>query len=170
MGRLSPIKDFGTLIRAASLARNEQMSLEVRIVGRAVMPADHAYARELSDLVSRLGVSDIVHFFGFVPYRDMAAQYRWADVVVGCTPPGGLDKAVLEGMAAGCVALTSNDVMADSLGERPERFLFPHGDSEALADRLSALGDWDVLRDLMVREVTARHNGAVTAARIAELL
>lgn len=170
VGRLSPIKDFGTLIRAASLARERQVSINVRIVGRSVMPADHAYARELTELTARLGLSDIVHFFGFVPYRDMPAHYRWADVVVGCTPPGGLDKVLLEGMAAGCVVLTSNDVMTSSLGERPERLLFNYKDANSLADRLAALDDWDVLSAQMVREVRTRHDLHQAVARISEMM
>jgi glycosyltransferase involved in cell wall biosynthesis len=170
VGRLSPIKNFETLIRAVSLARDRQVALEVRIVGRAVMPNDHQYARKLLELAARLGVSDSIHFFGFVPYRDMPAQFTWADSIVGCTPRGGLDKVLLEGMAAGCVPFTSNDVMRSTLGVDADHLLFSYGSSEDLARALEAFIPSAALSQRMVEAVRRRHDLAQTVDRITGLL
>jgi len=166
VGRLSPIKGFETLIRAAALLRERDTDCEVRIIGKAVMPDDHQYERELHALVARLGVSDIVHFFGFVPYSAMPPQYHWADIIVGCTPPGGIDKVLLEGMAAGCIPFTSNAVMRSYLGEDAEKLLFPHGDSELLTEAVSVLDDISETAARMVsRAATQTVSSVVSAIR-----
>ncbi len=169
VGRLSPIKDLATLIRAASLVQDRQVALEVRIVGRAVMPSDHVYTKELQDLTARLGVSGVVHFFGFVAYRDMPTHYRWADIIVGCTPRGGLDKAVLEGMAAGCIPFTSNSAMRATLGSNADAQIFPYRDPSTLADRIATVQDWADLSTQAVVAVHEHHNMQRAVSRIAEL-
>jgi glycosyltransferase involved in cell wall biosynthesis len=161
VGRLSPIKGLETLIRAASLLTERGVAVEVRIVGKPVMPRDHAYAAELSSLVAKHGMGDVVHFVGFVPHNQLAPHYAWADMVFGGTPKGGIDKALLEGMAAGCVPVTSNTVIQEAV-------LYPHGDAAALADMLERV-EPDALRDEMVRLVQERHELAGTIARIATL-
>lgn len=173
VGRLSPIKGYETLIRAASQLRDSDVACEVRIVGRAVMRGDHAYEEELHALVSRLGVGDIVHFFGFVPYRDMPAQYAWADIVVGCTPPGGIDKALLEGMAAGCAIATSNTVMRKYIAsEYADDCIFRHDDSSDLADTLERLSSTELssVGSAMQRAVVQDHNLPVAIGKIAALI
>ncbi|MCC6405328.1 MAG: glycosyltransferase family 4 protein [Candidatus Yanofskybacteria bacterium] len=150
VGRLSPIKGFETLIRAAARLANDDIDCEVRIVGKAVMAGDYAYARELSARVARLGLQERVHLFGFVPYRDMPTQYRWADIVVGCTPPGGIDKVLLEAMAAGCVPLTSNTVMAHQLGEDAGATVFAWRDADELAAKVAGIADIGGMSERMV--------------------
>lgn len=171
VGRLSPIKDFATLIRAAAVLRERGVPVNVRIVGKAVMRGDVAYERSLEALVDDLGVRDIVSFAGFVPYRDIAAQYAWADVAVGCTPAGGIDKVLLEAMAAGCVVLTSNTVMRTYLEPYADRLVFRHGEPGELADKLQALvGDWADISARMVATVREHHDLTATIAKISALL
>ena len=169
VGRLSPIKDFGTLIRAAAHLHEDDIACEVRIIGKTVMKKDTQYAQQLHTLVNRLGIGHIVHFFGFVPHRTMPEHYRWADIVVGCTPTGGIDKALLEAMAAGCVVLTSNTVMKNYLGERAPELIFPHGDSRAPARLIGGIQDFNELARTMERLVSV-HTPKVVVERIIPFL
>ncbi len=173
VGRLSPIKGFETLIRAAANLRDKEVACDVRIVGKSVMPGDFEYEQQLHLLVSRLGVGDIVHFFGFVPYRDMPAHYRWADIVVGCTPSGGIDKVLLEGMAAGCVIVTSNTVMGKYIApEYADQSMFRYADPADLANTIGSLLSADVsgISNDMQRAVIMNHNLSVTIGKISRIL
>jgi len=173
VGRLSPIKGFETLIHAVERLRKNGVICEVRIVGKAVMPNDQKYEEQLRALVARLGVGDVMHFFGFVPYRDVPSHYRWADVVVGCTPPGGIDKAILEGMAAACAVVTSNAVMRKYfVPAYADEYIFRYGDPMELADKLERIFAAD-LRSIgtdMQRVVARDHNLPITIRKIISLL
>ena len=173
VGRLSPIKGLETLIRAAALLGEHEIPVDVRIVGKAVMSGDHEYARLLQELVSRLGLTGSVHFWGFVPYRDIAPLYAWADIVVGCTPTGGIDKAILEGMAAACTVVTSNIVMRKYfVPVHADEYMFRHGDPADLADTLERLlsADLSSIGNDMQQVVTRNHNLPVTIGKIVTFL
>ena len=72
------------------------------------MPGDDAYFSQLKNLVSDLDLSRFIEFKGFVPYKNIPAVYREAEISVNLTPKGGIDKVVLESMASGLLVLTSN--------------------------------------------------------------
>jgi glycosyltransferase involved in cell wall biosynthesis len=169
-GRLSPIKDFGTMIRALALLRQHGRQAELRIIGQANLPEHHAYEQQLRALVRQENLEDGVTFSGSVPYRDMPSQYQWADVAVGATPHGGIDKFILEAMAAGCIALTSNDVMREYLEPYADRLMFAHGNAQALADRLNTLSEYPAVSTAMVRNVREHHDLSTAIARISNLL
>lgn len=170
VGRLAPIKDFGTLIEAAALLKERDVPVRVRIVGRALQPEHEREEKRLRKLVMERDVSDIVEFVGFVPYRDMPEQYRWADIVVGGTPKGGLDKAVLEGMAAGCVPLTSNMAMRETLKGYAADLLYDHGEDHDLADKLVSIRDREQLSVVMSERVREDHGLEGTVRDISQLL
>jgi glycosyltransferase involved in cell wall biosynthesis len=173
VGRLSPIKGFDTLIRAIQELQHRNIQIEVRIVGRAVMSDDTRYERELRELVAQLGIGDILQFVGFVPYVEIPAQYRWADVVVGCTPPGGIDKAILEGMASSCAVVTSNSVMKKYFTqEHAGEYVFDHGGAKDLARKLERLVRQDLpgIGQQMHRIVVDDHNLSVTVRKILTFL
>ncbi len=155
VGRVSPIKGFETLIRAAGILGDNNSAFEFRIVGAPVMNGDHEYATKLRALIGELGAGEKVSMVGFVPYTDMPEQYRWADIVVGCTPPGGIDKTLLEGMAAGCVVVTSNSVMQRYLGADAEHSIFPVGDARGLSEILVSVRDFAVRSRQMVEYAKA---------------
>ena len=173
VGRLSPIKGFETLIRAAQLIRGRDISYEIRIVGAPVMRGDTQYAQNLNSLARELKVDDMVHMVGFVPYTEMPAQYRWADIIVGCTPSGGIDKVILEGMASGCAMVTSNAVMKKYLTqEHASEYIFRHGDFKNLARTLEqlVLQDFSRIGEEMRRIVVHDHNLSTAVHRILPLL
>ncbi|RLC66439.1 MAG: hypothetical protein DRI52_12040, partial [Chloroflexi bacterium] len=71
VGRISPIKDYETLIRAADILVNERGLRGVRfvVVGDAGTPEQVAYREQLLAEVRRRGLSDHFEFVGAVPHE-----------------------------------------------------------------------------------------------------
>ncbi len=170
VGRLAQIKDFSTFIRAIGILRDRGIRIESRIIGRAILPEHYIEENALHNLVHELKLQEVVKFVGFVPYSEMPDQYKWADIVVGCTPRGGLDKAILEGMAAGCIAITSNDAMRSTLESYANELIFPHGNFERLADIIQNIHEHAKLSSGMIASARSHHNLTTAINRIVHLL
>ncbi len=168
VGRIAPIKDFGTFVRAVRLLRDRGIQVEARIVGRAILP-EHFIEENKLKKFTREFISSSIAWVGFVPYRDMPVQYRWADIIVGCTPRGGLDKALLEAMAAGCVVLSSNDVMRKYLNPYSNVLIFALGNARELAHKVATLSEYAAISHAMVESVQKYHDLKKTISKIYEL-
>lgn len=105
VGRVVPIKDVITLIRAISLAR-EQIDLEVWIIGPE--HEDPLYAKRCRQLVSTLDLDDTVKFLGSQPVHEL---YPQLDVVVLTSLSEGQPLVMLEAYSAG-VPVIATDVGA----------------------------------------------------------
>ncbi len=138
VGRLSPIKHFDTLLKAGEIMRDKGLQFQMRIIGRAVMPIDHAYERELQHFISEKKL-DMVHLVGFVPYSQIADHYRNADIAVNLTPTGGHDRTVLEAMAVGIPVVASNTALKDDFGSYSSQLLFEFENPKDLASKLEVL-------------------------------
>ncbi len=174
IGRISPIKNYETLLAAVQKLKLANSNFHVRIIGRPVMRGDNEYLGKLQELSKQLSISDIVQFVGFVPYDEIADEYKAADAVVGMTPHGGIDKAILEGMASGALTLTSNDVMKKYLGDFTEELLFPYGNGDILAAKLRFLIELPLhakseLSKFLVESVSRHHDIHTTIGEITQL-
>jgi glycosyltransferase involved in cell wall biosynthesis len=137
VGRLSPVKDHPTLIRAAALLRERWgKPFRVVILGGPAGPKDEPYVRSLHQLVEELNLQDIVSFHPPVPQSALPNWYRRCTVLVNMTPTGSGDKVVWEAMACGRPCLAANEGFRETMGEYAEVLLFPYDDMEALAERL----------------------------------
>jgi glycosyltransferase involved in cell wall biosynthesis len=141
VGRLSPIKDYGTLIEAADILVNQQGQRELRfvVVGDVGTPEQVAYRERLLAEVQRRGLNDCFEFVGAVPYQQVVEYYQQADLFVNLSHTDSLDKAVLEAMACGVVPLTCNPAFAPLLDALAPRLMFPAGNAEGLTDRIARL-------------------------------
>ena len=137
VGRLSPVKDHPTLIQAAALLRERwKKPFRVVILGGPAGPKDEPYVRFLYQLVEELNLQDIVSFHPPVPLSALPNWYRRCTVLVNMTPTGSGDKVVWEAMACGRPCLAANEGFRETMGEYADALLFPHGNAEALAERL----------------------------------
>jgi glycosyltransferase involved in cell wall biosynthesis len=102
VGRVVPIKDVVTFIRACDLAMAE-VALDVRIIGPT--REDPAYARRCLTLVEMLGRSSSMRFVGPQP---PALIYTDLDVVVLTSFSEGQPLVILEGYAAGLPAVATD--------------------------------------------------------------
>ena len=175
VGRISPIKGYETLIDAICLLKERDIQAEARIIGRPVMSPDFPYDIRLRRMVRDRNLTPNIEFVGFVPYRDIAGHYQWADIAVGMTPPGGIDKSLLEAMACGCVVVTSNTVMSHDVKTAGVGLLYSFGSSRELADVLEVLAGTNGagMEEVSARlRATVRHRHPIRTAveRISALL
>lgn len=105
VGRVVPIKDVITLIRAVAIAR-EQVELEVWIIGP--QDEDAGYAARCRALCTTLGLDDTIKFLGPQP---VAQLYPELDVVLLTSLSEGQPLVMLEAYAAG-VPVIATDVGA----------------------------------------------------------
>lgn len=140
VGRITPIKNCTLIVEAASLLRNLlKVPFKIVFVGSPVTLADEAYAKELLTLVRLRNLESIIGFTGAVRNLDMPLLYARADLSINATPTGGLDKAVLESMAAAVPVVTSNEAFRPIFGTDAASLMFQEHDADDLAHRLATL-------------------------------
>jgi glycosyltransferase involved in cell wall biosynthesis len=138
VGRLSPVKDQATLIKAISLVRQRGYAVRCALVG-AAPEHDYLYARELRKMVERYGLTRVIEFVGSVSPQEQVVQwYRRCIAHVNCGQ-GAVDKAVLEAMACGRPSLSSNSGCQDTMGQWAELLSFQAGNAVDLAEKLIAV-------------------------------
>lgn len=123
VGRLSPMKDHATFLRAAALVP------EARFV--IVGSGDETYAQQMRDLSQQLGIADRVTWQP--AQEDMPAVYAGFDCLVNSSAFGeGFSNVIAEAMACGvpCIASDVGD-SAWLIGDKTR--VFPAGDHKALA-------------------------------------
>ncbi|GAF79701.1 unnamed protein product, partial [marine sediment metagenome] len=103
IGRIVPIKDIKTFIRAISIMRVKLPEISGLIVG----PLTHApaYVQECKDLVNNLGVENNISFTGEQQIQDILPD---AGLVVLSSISEGLPLVILEAFAAGIPVVATN--------------------------------------------------------------
>ncbi|MDP3638149.1 MAG: GT4 family glycosyltransferase PelF, partial [Azonexus sp.] len=143
IGRVVPIKDIKTFIRAMRRVVNHLPEAEGWIAGPE--DEDKAYAEECHNLVRSLGLEDHVHFLGFQKVEDLMPK-------IGLTILSSISEAlplvILEGYAAGVPTISTDVGSCRQLieGLSPEDKALGHSgavvniaDPQALADAALAL-------------------------------
>jgi glycosyltransferase involved in cell wall biosynthesis len=156
VGRLSPIKDYETLIEAADVLINERGICDMRfvVVGDAGTPEQSVYRDSLKVQVHERGLENSFEFVGAVSHERVVEYYQKADVFVNLSHTDSLDKAVLEAMACGVVSLTSNPAFGPLLGTLAPRLMLAAGDAWALAGKIEQLARLPyVEREVLVRKL-----------------
>ena len=103
IGRVVPIKDIKTFIRAMFVASRAMPDIEGWIIGPE--EEDPAYALECRALVESLGLADNVKFLGF---QRIDAVLPKVDVIALTSISEALPLVVLEGFAAGIPSITTD--------------------------------------------------------------
>jgi len=139
-GRLSPVKDHVTLLRAAWLLRQCWTGpFRIVIIGGPAVPQDKSYIESLYKQVKELRLEHTVHFEPPVPKESLPFWYRSCTVYVNLTPAGFVDKVALQAMSCGKPSVVANEGFRETLGNYASRLLFHHGDAVDLANRLVGL-------------------------------
>jgi glycosyltransferase involved in cell wall biosynthesis len=137
-GRLSPVKDHATLLRAvAKLHHVKRLSFQVVVIGDPALPEDHAYMRSLHQRVRDLQIQASVSFMASITLTELPEWHRRSLLEVNMTPTGSGDKVVLEAMACGTPCLFVNRGFEETAGDLSEGLWFHQGDSDQLAERIA---------------------------------
>jgi glycosyltransferase involved in cell wall biosynthesis len=153
VGRYSPAKGVGTILRAVRLAADRGLDLRLDVYGPA--PNDEARRERdvLAALVAEFDLADRVELHDGVTHHEVVRLLATADVLVN-NAPGGADRIVYEAGAAGVPVLASNPANANVLD--PEAF-FARDDAEALATKLEAVAELSPDgRDALARRLRER--------------
>jgi sugar transferase (PEP-CTERM/EpsH1 system associated) len=144
VGRLDPIKDQGTMLRAVRLVVNRRPDFRLDIVG------DGPCRSELVAECDALGLADHVRFHG---YQAQVGPYlAAADLFLLSSTSEGAPLALLEAMASGLPAVATDVggvrevIVAEETG-----YLVPARSPDALARAILAIAEQPGTRDRMGR-------------------
>ncbi|MGW7055791.1 GT4 family glycosyltransferase PelF [Streptomyces sp. NPDC054887] len=104
-GRVDPIKDLETLVRAYALARARLPRLRLRLFG-GVPEGGEAYRARLDELAAELGVTDGITFEGRV--SDVARAYGAGHIVMLSSISEGFPFSILEAMSCGRTTVSTD--------------------------------------------------------------
>ncbi len=130
VGRIDPLKDVKTLLRAFARVRMAIPNALLRIYGGTPL-GNEGYLRECLDLRGQLGLDDSAAFEGRV--RSISDAYLSGDVVVATSISEGFPYAVLEAMASGR-AMIATDVGGVSEAIDDTGIMVPPQDEISLAN------------------------------------
>ncbi|MGC9605502.1 MAG: glycosyltransferase family 4 protein [Minisyncoccia bacterium] len=173
VGRITPIKNLDTLIEAASILRGRGVAVRVDLVGEPVTPADQEYKEGLVELIDKKSLGPTMNFVGSVPNKDIPSWYWKSDLSVNLCPTGGLDKAVLESMAAGTPVMASNEAFREYFGGYGGRMMFKERDPADLVAKLEAFmraGDKAAIASKLLAEAQKRSSLSALVGKIVEIL
>lgn len=135
IGRISPTKDYETMIHAVDVVRETIPNFTVDVFGGALSEQDEKYFDRLKKMVQEKGLEHQVVFKGPVSHDEIVHTLSHYDMFLHMSNTGSLDKVVLESMAAGVLVVSSNDASWEILEAYPE-FLYTPGDVKEFADRI----------------------------------
>ena len=134
VGRLKRYKGVEIALRALALAWATRPDLVLEVAGQG---DDRA---RLERLAGSLGIREGVRFLGFVSDEEKRRRLRRAWALVFPSPKEGWGIANVEAAACGTPALASDSPgLRESVRDGETGFLVPHGDTQALAQRMLAL-------------------------------
>lgn len=150
LGRLKRYKRVDLVVRALAHLRRDGIGARLVIAGHG----DQAGA--LRRLVSELGMDDAVELPGFVSEAEKRRYFRRAWVHVLTSPKEGWGITNLEAAACGTPTVASDSPgLRESVVDGETGYLVPHGDVEALAERLRRLIEDAALRERLGRQARA---------------
>lgn len=164
VGRIDPLKDLETMIRAMGLVVAQVPQAQLHLYGP--VPAENgAYAAHLHSTVDELGLAANVRFAG--PTSDPAAAYATGQVVAMSSISEGFPYGAIEPMACG------RPVVATSVGGVPEAvgdagMLTRAKDPRGLADALTLLLNDPEERAALARRGRRRVEQRFTLAGMAD--
>nr|BFE57502.1 GT4 family glycosyltransferase PelF [Dactylosporangium thailandense] len=146
VGRIDPLKDLHTLIRAFALVRRRVPDARLRIYGAAI---DLPYRDSCTALIERLDLVGAARLEGSAP--DAVAAYHSGNVVALTSISEGFPYSVIEAMACGRTMVCTNvGGVSEAVGDTG--FVVPPRDPAAVADACTTLLlDPGLRRDLAVR-------------------
>ena len=136
VGRISPIKNYETLIKATKILKNKGLDLTVNIAGPVLLEKQKEYLNELKQLVKKEKLESQVHFLGGTIQSETIKLYQNSDLSVNLCPTGAPDKVGFEAMACTVPLLACNHSYIKNFGPYSEQLLFKEKNPKDLAEKI----------------------------------
>jgi 1,2-diacylglycerol 3-alpha-glucosyltransferase len=150
IGRLAAEKNWETFLRAAAEVYRDHPTLRVVLIG------DGPQREALEDLVNELGMTDRVTFTGEVPFDDIPAYLKAADLFAFASTTETQGLVTMEALAAGLpVAAVDASGTRDVLEDGKQGFLV-EDDPQALAAAIKEVLESQKSRDQFHRAALER--------------
>jgi glycosyltransferase involved in cell wall biosynthesis len=146
VGTIEPRKNLLRLMQAFASARKQGMAHEMVCVG----PYGWA-SRDLESTIDRLGISNVVHFTGYVPVADLPCLYNLADLFAFPSLYEGFGLPVVEAMACGTPVITSNTSSLEEIAAGAAETVDPYSVHEITAAMLRLARDREWRSELSTR-------------------
>jgi glycosyltransferase involved in cell wall biosynthesis len=156
VGRLAPWKGQHVFLEAFARAFSGGNEVAV-VVGEAMFGTqEEEYARDLHDMVQRLGIAERVDFRGF--RDDVWAELAPMSICVHASVvPEPFGQVIVEAMLASIpVIATAAGGPSEIVTDGQDGLLYPPGDVEALADAMRRLREDPALRGYLVANAHRR--------------
>ena len=162
VGRISPIKDYETLINAIKILKIKNQNVNLDIIGEIGLPDQDDYLSKLKQKIKDESLEENINFMGSVSHKDIVNHLNQADLFVNMSQTGSLDKVILEAMACEIITISSNDSSRNVFEEYKDKLFFKSKDSEDLAKKVSKiieLSDGDRIKiEKRLREIVIRNH------------
>ena len=139
VGRISPAKDYETLLHALRKLIDKGHHLTLDVVGGAGTTEQESYFDKVKKLAAELELHDVVIFHGPRPHNETVHFFHEAHIFVSTAVNGSFDKAMGDAMATALPLVACNEAMAEVLGGLSEYLMFPKGDVNELIKKLEPL-------------------------------
>jgi glycosyltransferase involved in cell wall biosynthesis len=136
IGRISPVKDYETLIEATNLLQRENVDNFVIKIFGAPPERDIFYFKDLKKKVKKLNVENLIHFLGPVPFKELPDHLSKGDLFINMQGKGGVGKSVVEAMAAGLPVIICTDAFDIEFGKAKELLVFEERNPVDLASKI----------------------------------
>jgi glycosyltransferase involved in cell wall biosynthesis len=172
VGRVTPIKHCEVLIEALRIL-NEKDDWKAVFIGEPITDSDQTYLKQIQRLIADKRLDEKVGFVGSMNPEQISQIFSESFASINPAQTGGMDKVVLESLAAGCPAFTSNTAFKSILAEDSSAFLFSSSDAADLATKISSVSKMDqregVVENLSKR-VRSQYSVSAIVGKIASLL
>lgn len=137
IGRITKIKGCDILIKAGKiLSEKWNKDFKITFVGSPITNEDHKYLFSVKKLLHDYRLEDNVRFVESVSNDKVKEFYCNADIATNSTPTGGIDKVVIESMAAETLVLTSNKAFREYFGKYADNLIFEYDNANDLAEKI----------------------------------
>ncbi len=167
VGRLSPSKDYETIIQACSDLKERGIGFNYSIVGAPVAPKDQKYVSNLQRLVHKLGLQGVINFMGPISYLNMPLVYNQYDIFISTSSTGSIDKAILEAMSCGLTVITTNEAFREVL---PDKYFLSEKTPKNISEKILELALESRPNNLLRSLVINKHSLDSTIKSICALL
>lgn len=140
--RISATKRLSEMLEALDALEVQGVPFTFTVAGEPATEPDRAYAEELKRSIAARPYAARVKLLGPVAHAVMPELLAEQDVFLNLSATGSMDKAVLEPLAAGVPAVTSNEAFRELLG--PSGLFVGSVEPEAVAAALRAARTADI--------------------------